>query len=54
MESLKELNELGIALGYEGASLQDFIHDQQESQRAERQYSREAKRAEIENAMEQR
>ena len=54
MESLKELKELGLALGYDGASLQDFIHDQQESQRAERQYSREAKRAEIENAKEQR
>lgn len=54
MEPLKELKELGQALGYEGASLQDFVLDQQENQRAERQYSREAKRAEIENAKEQR
>lgn len=54
MESLKELKELGEALGYDEASLQEFVRQQQEIERAERQFNRESKRAEIENAREQR
>ena len=54
METLKELTELGQSLGYEGPSLQEFVREQQEMERAERQSAREAKRAEIENLREQR
>lgn len=54
METLKELTEPGQSLGYEGAGLQNFVRQQQELERAERQSARDAKRAEIENACEQK
>ena len=54
MKSLKELKEWGQTLGYEGASLQGFVRDQQEIGHAKRQYNREAKRGEIENTKEQK
>ena len=36
MESIKELREEGLSLGYEGPDLQKFIREQQELQREER------------------
>ena len=52
MESLKEMTELGQALGYEGDELKAFVRGQQEQEREERKSRREADKLKVENERE--
>lgn len=54
MESLKEMTELGQALGYEGDELKAFVRGQQEQEREERKSRREADKLKVENEREKR
>ena len=54
MESLKEMTELGQALGYEGNELKAFVRRQQEQEREERKSRREADKLIVENEREKK
>ena len=49
METLKELTELGEALGCEGTELQSFVCERQDSACEERKNRREAEKVKMEN-----
>ncbi len=53
METLKELKDYGMSLGYEGEELKLFVRDQQAIAREERQHEREYKLA-LEQAQRQK